>query len=108
MTELEMRAELPYGMYVCSDREVLFNRNYQPIWERKGNIYRKTKHEEFICDVRKQVYFYSDVNAPWIDSKKIKICTDIVEAFQLGTDIMAICEQVREEDATKVVKWLYC
>jgi hypothetical protein len=30
------RAYYPYGMWTCSDgRQVLFNRHYEPIWERK-------------------------------------------------------------------------
>ena len=34
--ECEMRERLPYGILACDDgREVLFNRWYQPLWERR-------------------------------------------------------------------------
>lgn len=44
----EMLGVLPYGRYVASDgREIIFNRNYRPIWERlpDGTVQRANGNE---------------------------------------------------------------
>jgi hypothetical protein len=57
---------LPYGMWTCVDgREVLFNRSYRPIWQRRpGQCAEKAKHGEWV-PWKKQQYLFSDYDAPW-------------------------------------------
>jgi hypothetical protein len=53
-----MRVALPYGMWTCADgREVLFNRNYDPIWGRrgKGSAFRFVTRE-FVESIEKEEF----------------------------------------------------
>ena len=41
LAEMVQRLSLPYGLWTCDDgKEILFNREYQPIWERNGHSAR--------------------------------------------------------------------
>ena len=72
-----MGHRLPYGMWTCKDREVLFNRNYQPIWQRrtdfKSNVTRGDPKElvkgivwEHWFYVEMPPWYYPD-EAPWLE-----------------------------------------
>ena len=52
---------LPYGMWTCADgREVLFNRFYEPIWQRyKGAPAERADPTEWVKFI-KQSFFYND------------------------------------------------
>src|SRR5215468_6698717 len=56
-----VRITLPYGLWTCPDgREVLFNRDYAPIWERlPGEPARRADPNERI-PWADQVWFYND------------------------------------------------
>jgi hypothetical protein len=46
--EHEIRAALPYGCWLCRDgRQVLFNRDYLPIWERPGIGHQGVKADPY-------------------------------------------------------------
>jgi hypothetical protein len=55
----------PYGRWTCGDgREVLFNRDYCPIYERHpSQLGRVAQHDEWVPWVR-QEYFFNDSNNP--------------------------------------------
>jgi hypothetical protein len=55
----------PYGIWTCADgREVLFNRDYVPIFERRpGALGRVADHAEWVAWVR-QDFFFNDTNSP--------------------------------------------
>lgn len=53
--------DLPYGIWTCEDgREVLFNRFYEPIWQRPPDgMPQPADPKEWVSFV-KQEWFYSD------------------------------------------------
>ena len=58
-------AQLPYGKWTCADgREVLFNREYQPIWQRRGNEVSAADPNEWVEWVE-QAWFYDDAKSPF-------------------------------------------
>ena len=59
------RAFYPYGQWICADgRQILFNRNYEPIWTRKceGAPAERTDPREWVRFV-KQFWFYDDFDS---------------------------------------------
>ena len=82
------RRTLPYGMWTCFDgRQVLFNREYQPILEKKDGECRHCDRNEWVdhATIETTQYFYDDLTAPlWymtkhlgrvrLDAKEVKAC----------------------------------
>jgi hypothetical protein len=69
MTEMsyrEFRLRCPYGMWRCADgREVLFNREYWPILERRpGERAKPADPNEWVRWIE-QEHFFDDANSPW-------------------------------------------
>ncbi len=65
-----MRLYLPYGKWRCeSGKEVLFNRDYSPIWERspKGRVRVISPNKEI--DFLEQEFFYDDRSAPYYNNE---------------------------------------
>jgi hypothetical protein len=54
---------LPYGMWTCADgREVLFNRSYKPIWQRRPDqLAERADLNEWVKEIKKQEWFYDDI-----------------------------------------------
>lgn len=53
--------DLPYGLWVCgSGRQILFNRFYNPIWQKINGVVSVADQEEWVKDVIEQRWFYSD------------------------------------------------
>lgn len=77
---------LPYGKWVCDDgREVLFNRDYQPIYERRpGRASREADSREWVEDIKQTEFFYSDSNPPWLDQATLRKCSELLETFNGG------------------------
>lgn len=74
--------ELPYGIWICADgREVLFNRYYQPIWQRRGLIASPIDRHEYIA-FDSQQWFYTDR-----DRRCIGDLQSILAAFRGGRDL---------------------
>jgi hypothetical protein len=59
---MEWRAICPYGRWVCQDgREVLFNRKYQPILERRpGSPVQPADPTEWVSGWKVQEHFFND------------------------------------------------
>lgn len=53
---------LPYGMWTCEDgRQVLFNRDYKPIFQRvPGAAATQADSAEWVRTIRKEEWFYTD------------------------------------------------
>jgi hypothetical protein len=66
MTYREFRLRCPYGIWRCADgREVLFNRQYWPILERRpGEPVKPPNSKEWIRWIE-QDYFFEDATSPW-------------------------------------------
>jgi len=70
-----MRIVMPYGRWTCADRtEVLFNRDYRPIWKKHPNGMVVAADPDEWVKFAKQEYFYSDVNNPDEDHGSYRIC----------------------------------
>src|SRR3954451_6861436 len=55
------RNDLPYGAWTCADgREVLFNRFYEPIWQRRPDEAPSAADPHEWVAWSKQDYFYDD------------------------------------------------
>ena len=77
-----LRCWLPYGIWCCGDgREVLFNRFYEPVWQRSpgGETSRADPYEW--VHWRRQDYFYDDGNLPWRTPATLGRCLRILKAF---------------------------
>jgi hypothetical protein len=74
-----MRHRLPYGKWTCADgREVLFNRNYKPIWERRpGGTTEPANSAERVKFVQ-QEWFYDDTNQPWRRVQTARKCNALL------------------------------
>lgn len=78
-------SELPYGLWTCADgREVLFNRNYQPIWERHRGIVVESDRHEWV-DFTADAWFYNDSSSRR-RSTPARLRA-ILSAFQSGADV---------------------
>jgi hypothetical protein len=77
-----MRSVLPYGMWTCADgREVLFNRRYRPIWQRRpGQSTTAADENEWVPWVH-QRWFYADGASPWLNKVTLKRCADVLAAW---------------------------
>lgn len=63
----EWKNRCPYGRWTCADgREVLFNRQYWPILERRpGEQARPANPGEWIEHIVTHDYFFDDWTSPW-------------------------------------------
>ena len=78
--------QLPYGVWFCEDgREVLFNRLYLAMWERRNGIAKPADQSEWVTHVRSG-WFYSDKDASQ-RAPFIHRLHDVLTAFQDGADI---------------------
>lgn len=78
-----MRSRLPYGKWTREDgSEVLFNRGYQPIWQRKSqsSAAEEIGRGEWVNHVKEE-WFYDDGSSPWFDGKTLKKCEAILEEW---------------------------
>jgi hypothetical protein len=77
-----MRDRLPYGKWTCEDgREVLFNRQYRPIWQRRpsepATIADPTERVKFM----REEWFYRDASAPCRNKASRARCEAVLTAW---------------------------
>ena len=74
---------LPYGRWTCADgRQVLFNREFQCIWQRASEQAPATaiNPHEYIPFVA-QEFFYDNVNPTWVSHATRQKCLGILAAW---------------------------
>jgi hypothetical protein len=84
----EWKHQCPYGKWTCADgREVLFNRGYKPILQRRPGLPAQSADPmEFVSYVE-QEFFFDDYTAPWrIPPRKasehsLAVCNAILKAW---------------------------
>lgn len=55
--------DLPYGIWTCADgRQVLFNRRYQPMWQRMPGEQASEANPDERIPFERQEWLYSDAN----------------------------------------------
>lgn len=65
-TRVEYKQLCPYGIWTCDDgREVLFNRDYCPVLERKDDGPARPANMGAWINWKKQSWFFNDGNPPW-------------------------------------------
>lgn len=65
-----MRLYFPYGKCTCTDgREILFNRDYSPIWERSAFGEVKNIQPNVAIQYDSREFYYDDRTAPYYDNK---------------------------------------
>ena len=70
-----MRIVMPYGKWTCTDgTEVLFNRDYRPIWKRHPNGVVVAADPDEWVKFAKQEYLFGDHNTPDEDRDSYRIC----------------------------------
>jgi hypothetical protein len=83
-----LRRELPYGVWTTAGGgQILFNRDYSPIWQRSANAAAIRIAAWRWVDWAQQNYFFDDDNAPFHDGATKKICARIVADFIAGKPI---------------------
>ena len=77
------RTWLPYGRWDCVDgREILFNRDYKPIWERSANYaVRQANQSEHVDNVKNEQFFYDDGCPPNTNKETVQKCLSILADF---------------------------
>lgn len=77
---LPIRKLLPYGVWKCADgRDVLFNRDYQPIFDRRvGSGPVPADPQEWVKHIDEEKWFYSDVDPPWCDYAARRRCLAVL------------------------------
>jgi hypothetical protein len=77
-----LHVHLPYGKWTCGDgREVLFNRFYEPMWERSpGQAAKRANPSERVPFVE-QIWFFKDGNPPWRKKETLAACLAVLRDF---------------------------
>lgn len=79
------RLWLPYGKWTCGDgREVLFNRFYEPLYERRDGITTRADPHEWVPHEGREEWYYDDSAQPWRSLRTLRKCLAILEAFGGG------------------------
>jgi hypothetical protein len=78
-----MCVTLPYCLIKWQGREILYNRNYKPLWERDANgvVTRSTERYNFKWADQ---HFYTDAekgSAPWENAAVLKRCEAILREW---------------------------
>jgi hypothetical protein len=61
-----MRQGLPYGLWSClGGREILFNRLYVPIWQRRPGLATERADPNEWIEWTEQRYLFDDTDSPW-------------------------------------------
>jgi hypothetical protein len=88
-----MRVMLPYGLWTCADgRQVLFNRNYDPIWWRYPGQPATAADLNDWVKWEQQEWFFCDADAPWDGwngrehAKTRRRCGDILKSWGLDPE----------------------
>ncbi len=80
---VRMCLELPYCLIKWDGREILYNRNYKPLWERgaDGVVTRSSEPYNFKWADK---HFYTDSGigtAPWENEAVAKLCEDVLREW---------------------------
>lgn len=92
-----MRLHLPYGKWKCADgREVLFNRDYCPIWERSPDGVVTPIEPDVYVDHEDSEFYFNDGTAPYYDnnSATVKECLSILNDWGVADANSKVLERI--------------
>ena len=99
---------VPYGLWITeSGREVLFNRSYWPILERRqGEPAKPARPSEWVEGIVQSDYFFDDWPAPWCSTNltcraSLAACNKVLREMghaaaatdAVGTPVVGYCDQ---------------
>ncbi len=88
---VRMRLELPYGVWTCAGgTEVLYNRDYRPIWRRTPHGRVEPFHRSELIPWKNQKWFYNDNNPPWEDRGTLRRCKKALDDFKNGRPLVGM------------------
>jgi len=91
-----MRICLPYGKWICEDgREVLFNRDYTPIWQRSSNGWGELIEPETNVLFASSSYYYDDRSAPYYNNEQTRaLCLDVLKEWGTSNQKPIVLERL--------------
>jgi len=93
--EARLRIWLPYGQWTCADgREVMFNRFYEPVWERANGVTKRADPGEWVSWTG-QTWFFKDGNPPWRNPATLGECLRRLREFGATWEPIAHYTDVR-------------
>ena len=103
-----MRLALPYGKWTCSDgTEVLFNRDYSPIWERPANGAVKIVTPGNDVNHESSEHFYDDATAPYKgNGNSLRKCLKVLEEWGVAGDDNALVQLMPAAIAARDIRLL--
>jgi len=101
-----MRIWLPYGKWTCADgTEVLFNRDYCPIWQKnKNGTVSAIEPDIYIEKEEPGEFYFNDRTAPWYgDKQSLAECVGVLEEWGVRDKINGVMSLVPKAIAEKNV-----
>lgn len=105
-----MKLLLPFGKWICKNgSEVLFNRDYNPIWvkEKNGVVYSVEPHL-WIRDIQEHIFFFQEGSEPWSgDKKSTSICLQALKEWSVDNKVsklMALLPKVASDGNIELLK----
>ena len=115
---------VPYGRWTTSDRrEVLFNRSYWPVLERRpGERAKAARPSEWVDDIVQSDYFFDDWSVPWRSTNKacqssLAACNKVLREWGMpplppmpskrrsSIEVISLAYLVREPIPARVNPW---
>ena len=97
------RRTLPYGIWKCRDgREVIFNREYQPMIQRKDGVDSYVDKNLWVEDIITVTYLYTDITSPmWFLVKQLDNRTLEPMEYKACKKSLLICIKVLRDYTPK-------
>jgi hypothetical protein len=92
-----MRIVLPYGKWRCADgTEVLFNRDYRPIWKKHPNGAIVAADPDEWINFSKQEYFFGDHNSPDENRDSYRTCINQLQNWGVEQKVPVMLDLFRQ------------
>ncbi len=91
-----MRLHFPYGKWICGNgREVLFNRDYCPIWDRTADGVVMAIEPDVYVPHQESEFYYGDGTAPYYDNDgTVKKCLSVLDDWGVSTVKSRVLERI--------------
>jgi hypothetical protein len=91
---MPMRLYMPYGLWTLPDgSEVLFNRNYCPIWKRSPSGEVDNIAPELWVRYVKEQWYFREGTEPWFNRYSLEICQQVLQDWGVFDRLPLVCER---------------